>query len=149
MRTDESGIVERLRNDDQTALEIVLHEIVPILWPLIVKNFRESLSHEDIEDVIATALSKLWQSRDRFDSSKGDLQGWFYVILRNCALDRLRRNSPKVEEYLVIEPLPHFQGASDDQKEALVRDAIATLNEREQLVVLPLFERTGFLPWLI
>ncbi len=142
MSTDESEIAERLRNDDQSALEMVLKEIVPKLWPLIAKNFRESLSNEDIEDVIATALSKLWQGRSRFDSSKGDLEGWFYVILRNCALDRLRKNSPKIEEYLVVEPLPRTQ-ASDQQKEALVRDAIATLNEREQLAVLPLFERSG------
>ena len=75
MSTDESEIVERLRNGDQSALAIVLSEIVPRLWPLLAKNFREALSNEDIEDVIANALSKLWQGRSKFDSSKGDLQG--------------------------------------------------------------------------
>lgn len=143
MGTDESEIVGRLKSGDQSALTIVLREIVPELWPLLLRTFREALSHEDIEEVIATALSRLWQSRERFDASKGDLQGWFYVILRNCALDRIRRNAPRTEEFLVVESVSDSSPPSEEEQQELVRAALAGLNDREQQVVLPLFDRSG------
>lgn len=142
MSTEESEIVERLQSDDQTALSIVLKEIVPRLWPLLTRNFREALSNEDIEEVIATALGKLWQNRTKFDCAKGDLQGWFYVILRNCALDRIRRGRPKVQDSLVVEPLSPDSG-SDEEKQTLLQTAISNLNQRELQTILPLFEKTG------
>lgn len=142
MSTEESEIVERLQSDDQTALSIVFKEIVPRLWPLLTRNFREALSNEDIEEVIATALGKLWQNRTKFDGAKGDLQGWFYVILRNCALDRIRRKRPRVQEFLVVEPLSPESG-SDEEKQKLLQAAISNLNQRELQTILPLFEKTG------
>lgn len=140
---DEREIIDRLQNDDQSVLAVVLRRIVPQLWPLLAVRFRESLSHEDIEEVIAGSLTKLWQNRRKFDPARGDFNGWFYVILRNSAFDLLRRRAPKVEEYLIVESLSDASHATDDEKYSALQNAIAKLNEREQQVLLPLFDRSG------
>lgn len=139
---DEPEIVDRLRNDDQSALTVVLRKIVPGLWPLLARKFQGSLSHEDIDEVVATSLAKLWQNRRRFDSTKGDFKGWLFVIMRNTALDVLRRRTPKTEEYLVVESLPDTPPATDEEHQHVLKQAITSLSEREQRVLLPLFDRS-------
>lgn len=139
---DEPEIVDRLRNDDQSALTVVLRKIVPGLWPLLAKKFQGSLSHEDIDEVVATSLAKLWQNRRRFDSTKGDFKGWLFVIMRNTALDVLRRRTPKAEEYLIVEPLPESRSATDENSQQVMKQTVASLSDRERRVLLPLFDRS-------
>lgn len=140
---DDSEIINRLQNDDQFGLTMVLREVVPVLWPLLNRKFGDSLSNEDIEEVVATSLAKLWQHRRAFDFAKGDFRGWFYVILRNSALDLLRSRAPRVEEFLSVEPIPGSSGGSNQDNQRVFPEVIGTLSERERQVILPLFDRSG------
>ncbi|MEL6109100.1 MAG: sigma-70 family RNA polymerase sigma factor [Planctomycetota bacterium] len=49
---------------------------------------------EDAADTVQDALYQLLASRDRFDSSRGTLRGWFLAIVRNRCLDRLKKKQP-------------------------------------------------------
>jgi len=140
---NDSEIVQRLQNDDDSVLRLVLQQVVPSVWPLFVRKFRESLSNEDLEEVVATSLTKLWQKRRDLDLDKGDLRGWIYVVLRNSALDLIRKKAPKVVEVLTIEPMDLHEAASDEEMKAAIKSVLGTLNEREQQVLLPLFEASG------
>lgn len=140
---DHSDFIQRLQNGEQSALKSVLTDVVPVLWPLLAHRFRESLSNEDIEDIVASSLSKLWQNRKKFDSKRGDFHGWFYVILRNSALDLLRKRAPKVEEFLTVVPLSEASETTDMEKKRAMESVISTLSEREQQVLLPLFDKSG------
>jgi RNA polymerase sigma factor (sigma-70 family) len=140
---EDTEIVQRLRNDDETALSLVLQQVVPSVWPLLIRKFRGSLSNEDIDEVVASSLAKLWRKRRDFDPHKGDLRGWFYIVLRNSALDFIRRRAPKVVEILRVEPMDADHAVSKKELEAALMSALTTLNKREQQVLLPLFEGTG------
>lgn len=140
MNIDQSKIIQRLRDDDQSALSDVLKEIVPKIMPLLVRKFGEQLSYEDLEEVIGTSLGKLWQRRSRFDSDKGDLEGWFYVICRNTSLDLLRKRAPKVQNVLIVEPVGTTSVSPEEHKHVALK-IIQGLSEREQQVLLPLFNR--------
>ena len=140
MNIDQSQIIQRLRDDDQSALSDVLKEIVPKIMPLLVRKFGEQLSYEDLEEVIGTSLGKLWQRRSRFDSDKGDLEGWFYVICRNTSLDLLRKRAPKVQNVLIVEPVGTTSVSPEEHKHVALK-IIQGLSEREQQVLLPLFNR--------
>ena len=142
MNIDQSQIIQRLRDDDQSALSDVLKEIVPKIMPLLVRKFGGQLSYEDLEEVIGTSLGKLWQRRSRFDSDKGDLEGWFYVICRNTSLDLLRKRAPKVQNVLIVEPAGITSASVEEHKHVAV-NAIKELTEREQQVLLPLFNLDG------
>ncbi len=59
---------------------------------------RITRNREDAEEVVQDALAKVWQYAGRYDDSRGAFATWFYSILTRCALDRLRRRPPRVED---------------------------------------------------
>lgn len=42
------------------------------------------------EDVVQTALTRLWTMAERFDPARGSLEGWFRRMVVNLCLDRRR-----------------------------------------------------------
>jgi RNA polymerase sigma factor (sigma-70 family) len=140
---EDTEIIQRLRDSDETVLSVILRQIVPLHWGLLRRRFGEVLSHEDFEDIVAISLAKLWTKRNSFDGSKGDISGWIYVILRNSALDFLRRQLPKVEESLVVVSLSNSKNPTQEDVAMALQKVIAALSDRERAVLSPLFERTG------
>ncbi len=140
---DDTEIIRRLQEGDQSVLATILNDIVPRHWRLLSRKFGEGISNEDFEDIIAVSLAKVWSKRHSFDYSKGDFSGWFYVILRNSTLDFLRRNAPKIEEVLTVVPLPDTESSTEEALERTLRQTIANLSERERKVLSPLFESSG------
>lgn len=51
------------------------------------------LSEADREDVLSIALYRLWNKRDRFVPERSRLDGWFFLLVRNAAVDLLRHPS--------------------------------------------------------
>jgi RNA polymerase sigma factor (sigma-70 family) len=47
----------------------------------------------DVDDVLQETFLRLWEKRDRFDSSRGLIDTWAWAIARNIAVDVLRRQS--------------------------------------------------------
>lgn len=140
---DDDEIIRRLEKGDESVLATILTDVIPRHWRLLNRKFGEGLSSEDIEDITAVSLAKVWNNRHRFDDSKGDFSGWFYVILRNSTLDFLRRKAPKIEEVLKVVPLVETEGSPDAPLEVTMRQTIACLSERERKVLLPLFDSSG------
>ena len=140
---DDTEIIRRLEKGDQSVLATILKDIVPRHWRLLRRKFGEGISNEDIEDIIAVSLAKVWDKRQSFDYSKGDFSGWFYVILRNSALDFLRRKVPKVEEVLAVIPLSDAESCTETALAGTLQQTIASLSERERKVLSPLFESSG------
>jgi RNA polymerase sigma-70 factor (ECF subfamily) len=59
--------------------------------------FRLVHNREDAEEVAQEAVSKVWQKAALFDPSRSAFGTWFYRIVSNAALDRLRRRKPPSE----------------------------------------------------
>jgi len=82
----------RLRQADQTVLKDVFHQLRPGVQHSLAAQFQGSLSSADLDDVMSTALFRLWTTRDRFDPKKGSLTTWYYLLAKSAALDLLRKN---------------------------------------------------------
>ena len=50
------------------------------------------LNENDVEDVLATALYRLWASRERLDLAKGSLAALFYRIADNVVRNLFKRD---------------------------------------------------------
>ncbi|MEM9365059.1 MAG: sigma-70 family RNA polymerase sigma factor [Planctomycetota bacterium] len=61
---------------------------------------------EDAADMVQEAWLQMWNSRDRFDPSRGSLRSWFLTMVRSRCLDQLRRSrSSSLEaDWAVVDP---------------------------------------------
>jgi RNA polymerase sigma-70 factor (ECF subfamily) len=92
---------------------------------------------EMAEDVTQEAFLSMWRSKARFDPARGSVRSWALGIVRNRAIDALRRTSrpaPKLDsdDEAVLESQA---GAEHTEVEAIRRETAGRL--REALGVLP------------
>jgi len=91
------------------------------------------------EDVTALAFERLYRSRARLDRSRGTPRAWLFGIVRNAALDELRRRRRQslgahgAEPVEVGEPSQAIEHA---ERRATVHAALLELSPREREVVL-------------
>jgi RNA polymerase sigma factor (sigma-70 family) len=91
------------------------------------------------EDVTALAFERLYRARSRLDPRRGTPRALLFTIVRNAALDELRRRARQPQ--LLAEPDAVDQQDADDQlarieRRETVRAALSALTLREREVVL-------------
>jgi RNA polymerase sigma factor (sigma-70 family) len=80
----------RLRNGNEGSLEEILRELGPSLATRLKKQFSSLLTAEDIDDVLAQMLFRLWEHRADYRAELAPFSLWCYLIARNIALDEIR-----------------------------------------------------------
>ncbi|MBC8291450.1 MAG: sigma-70 family RNA polymerase sigma factor [Planctomycetes bacterium] len=83
-------LAKQLASGDESALEFILREYGPAVRGLLARKYCGVLGEGDFEDVLAIALFRVWQHRERFDPGRASLKAWFYRIATNAARDVLR-----------------------------------------------------------
>jgi RNA polymerase sigma-70 factor, ECF subfamily len=91
------------------------------------------------EDVTALAFERLYRARSRVDPRRGTPRALLFTIVRNAALDELRRRARQPQ--LVAEPEATGQQDIDEEltrieRRETVRAALSALTLREREVVL-------------
>ncbi len=95
----------RLRAGDEDVLADILHAHGPPITALLKVRLSWQLTTVDLEDVLATALFRLWQHRERFDASKASLRVWFFRIAENIARDVFKHGWHKARQLeRIVEP---------------------------------------------
>jgi RNA polymerase sigma-70 factor (ECF subfamily) len=89
------------------------------------------------EDVTASSFERAYKKRSRFDARRGSPRAWLFGIVRNAALDELRRRKRALTTTL---PDPPSEPAPDEAAELAaerdaVRAALATLAARDREVI--------------
>ena len=98
MPTEQLEVAVPERLDRPECLEDVLRAFGPAVRAVLTRKYYGVLSYDDIEDVLATGLYRLWASRDRFDPDVGSLKAWFFRIVDNCARDVLKYGWQKARQ---------------------------------------------------
>jgi RNA polymerase sigma factor (sigma-70 family) len=130
------AISRKLAQGDESALELLLRGVVPHTKIFLRRKFGSLLQEEDLEDALATALSRLWFRRDRFDPARTSIDKWYYVIARNAVIDVLRKKQRTEEaaDKLAAAGRPALGGKAARLKVDL-EAALAGLSERERQVM--------------
>lgn len=83
----------------------------------IARNYLSA--DEDIQDAIQVSFIKAWNSFDSFDTEKSQFSTWFYSILKNECLDRIRKvqRSPEINS-LYPDNLTVDESRNSDLKES-------------------------------
>lgn len=92
----------------------------------------------DAEDIVQESLTRLWVFADRWNPDTARFSSWFYRIVTNQAISRIRRKSTEpldaVEEPSDSSPNPHDALAGREIGEAITH-AIAQLPERQRAAI--------------
>ena len=141
----------RLRSGDESVLEAILRTQGPSVRAVLRSKFFGSLTEPDFEDVLATALFRLWQSRERFDATQSSLRVWFFRIATNVARDvfkhgwhKARRLEQAVEPVFLADILQTDERSDDDDSSvpelllssAVLAELLAVLPESQRRIVL-------------
>ncbi len=106
--------------------------------------YRVVGNRQSAEDVTQEALISIWRSGARFDRARGSVRAWTLGIVRNRAIDHLRRDAgraPKLafdpEEVLEKQPAEEFTDSEALKRETAreVRSALGHLPDDQSRVI--------------
>ncbi|MEO0999238.1 MAG: sigma-70 family RNA polymerase sigma factor [Pseudomonadota bacterium] len=101
---------------------------------------RGGMPPDQADEVLQEVMVAIWRRASTFDAAKAAPVTWIYTIARNRRIDHLRRHArpaPDPEDPL-FQPDPEPGGRealSQQQRQTLVRTALAELPEEQAVVV--------------
>ncbi len=134
-------------SDAERRLEALTREHSPAVRAVLLARYRGALGGDDIDDVLASAVHRLWKHREKLDALRSP-RAWFLRVADNIARDVLRFGWQKARQLEVATervwleavpaPLPESNPATEPRDEALtiaLREIIATLPEVQRRIL--------------
>lgn len=127
---------------DPDAFEVFYDRHAGVAYSLA---YRVVGSRPAAEEVVQEAFLSIWRSGARFDPAKGSVRAWTLGIVRNRAIDALRRDSsakaPKLswDDDAILEASPAAERTEEEalrrSEAAEVRGALKELPEEQAKVI--------------
>jgi len=130
--SDDTELLRRTADGDQTAFASLYDRYSPRIYGLIVRLFR---NRNCADDVFQDVFWQIWRLAGRFDPSRARADVWLLLLTRSRAVDYLRRQGrqpPVVGEFDlpgVADPTLPPQTAESSAK---VRSALAQLPDDQR-----------------
>lgn len=140
-------LIERVGRGDRSAFRLLAQRHTGRAFALAQRMLGNAA---DAEEIVQEALTRVWVNAARFDSRKASFPTWFYRIVANASLDRLRqRKAPALNidepEFQVADPgLDAEAHLILSAREQALKAAVLALPDRQRLA-LTLCYYEGFL----
>ena len=85
--SEESALLLRIAQKDDSALEILYTRYSKLLYGFILSILK---SADEAEDILQEIFIRVWNRAPAFDATKGSVYTWLVTMARNRAIDRLR-----------------------------------------------------------
>lgn len=97
---EDARLLNRVRERDQAAMATIFDQYARMAYSVA---FRVLSDPAQAEDVMQDVFFQLWQSPESFATGRGSLGAWIAVVVRNRAIDVLRKRRPSdpVEEVVL------------------------------------------------
>ena len=123
----DSDLKRQLVDNNEGVLGMILRDYGPAVAATLRRRYF-ILNENDVEDVLATALYRLWAFRKRLDVAKGTLATLFYRIADNAVRNlfktgwhRLRLQEVRVEDWTEVVKTPVGSIDADGSVDAVCR----------------------------
>lgn len=132
----EAALLQRYANGSDAAMdELMLMYQQPAFWIA-----RHVTNNDDMAlDVVQDAFIRLLRHHERFDDARSSFKAWFFQIVRNMAIDHLRKARVRVSSELVetADEAPQPDGVVQDELRVNIHAVIDSLPEpyRELLLL--------------
>lgn len=132
---DDGALMARVVVADQGAFALLVDRHVGPASAFVQRMTGLGL---ESEDVVQEAFLKVWRNAASWDPGRGSFKTWFYRVLYNAAVDRMRR-SVATTDHDLSEVADGADGPEDvarqRQVHRRVRAALMTLPERQRAAV--------------
>ncbi len=129
------ALMARIVERDRMAFTMIAERHATVALGLAQRIVRNSA---DAEDVVQESLTRLWVFADRWNPDAARFSSWFYRIVTNQAISRLRRKTSEsidsIEEPSDATPGPHAQLAGREIGRAIEK-AMGRLPDRQRAAV--------------
>jgi RNA polymerase sigma-70 factor (ECF subfamily) len=88
---DDKILLERILARDQTAMADLFDRYSRMVYSVAMRVVKDSAQ---AEDVMQDVFFQVWQNPKAFVSDRGSLGAWLAVVVRNRAIDVVRRRRP-------------------------------------------------------
>jgi RNA polymerase sigma-70 factor (ECF subfamily) len=108
----EQEIIKLFKAGDVRAMDLLYDHYADTLYGIVCKMLG---NEEEAQDVLQDAFVKIWKRSSHYDASKGRLFTWLLSIVRNQAIDLIRKKDRRGE----IQGAPsdvHIENKPTDQK---------------------------------
>ncbi len=114
---DDLELVERIRQGEQAALDLLYKRYSSPVYSLVWKILQHT---EEAEDVALDVFWQVWRQADRYDPARGAPPAWIFTLARSRAIDRLRARNRREDRTISIDdPTVHVdpldENAAPDQ----------------------------------
>lgn len=136
MRLTDEQLLVQIKHGDKVAFSELVARNSKKYYRLA---YRYLTSKQEAEDVVQTALLKLWEQPDKWQENKGvKFNTWFCKIVINLALDRNKKKLPKILgelERLVFNRENHLLHSELSSSSEQLEQAIKELPLRQQIAL--------------
>jgi RNA polymerase sigma factor (sigma-70 family) len=84
---DDIHLLQRITRQDQAALSDLYDRYARVVNAIA---FRMLGSAEEAEEVVLDVFAQVWRTAGNYDSKRGRVDAWLFLLARSRALDRLR-----------------------------------------------------------
>ncbi|MDA3959259.1 MAG: sigma-70 family RNA polymerase sigma factor [Planctomycetota bacterium] len=132
----EAGLLARYAEGDDSAMdELILQYQQPAFWIA-----RHVVNSDDMAlDIVQDAFVRLLRNHQRYDPTRSSFKAWFFQIVRNMAIDHLRKARVRVSSELVetADATPRHDKVEQAELGERIRSVIDSLAEpyRELLIM--------------
>ncbi len=109
---DDRALLQRVAGKDADAFEAFYDRHVVAAYALA---YRIVGSKQPADDVCQEAFLALWRSANRYDPRQGEARSWLLTVVRNRAIDHLRRVTRTKDREVADEALAERHAAPADQ----------------------------------
>lgn len=138
MHPIEHTIIPLLREEDKQSIELIMEYYGDTLYGIALKMVGDT---SQAEDVMQESFMKIWKNASKYDAKKARLFTWLLNIVRNTAIDKIRKrkndqeNSQRHQSHVSSDPIAeHFRPECID-----VKDKVESMEAKYKEVIEVLF----------
>ena len=131
--SDDLTLLQRAARGDGSAVMALYDRHAPALLALAMRVLG---NRDEAEEVLQESFVRIWQEAASYDANRAGFRAWACTIVRNRALDLVRRRGTQIRGTAVMEqpepPAKPDAVAQSGEDAARVRAALATLPEAQR-----------------
>lgn len=124
--SQQDDTLRKLMKKDTDVLESLILELSSPVYSLIFRILGGQANKEDIEECVSDVFVDVWNKIESFDSSKGSLKTWIFILAKYKALDYKRKLKQK---YNIQELKDYIPSQTNTLDEVLRKSQIESVLE--------------------